>query len=296
MMRWIRLVVSAVALLSAPADAYTQTNRGAISGTVVDATGGVLPGATVTVIDAGTGAERHVTTSASGTYTVIDLEPVSYRFGAVVVRDGEESDALYIIVSGRARVLKVGDHGDEVTLGTLERGDTFGATGLLLDQPRAATVRASSQLEVLRLAKAVFRGLIARHHDIREYLELDIRLRSLRTFFLLHTPFARLPEEALASMLRAVERVDFAAGDLVIREGDPPGALYVVEDGHLRAFTDRDGERRDLAHYGTGDVFGERSLLAGTPRAASVEAITACQLLALPTAGRAYLGTIHNVL
>src|SRR5437870_9107446 len=88
---------------------------------------------------------------------VASLEPVSYRFGAVVVRDGEESDALYIIVSGRARVVKVGDHGDEVTLGTLERGDTFGATGLLLDQPRAATVRASSPLEVLRLAKAVFR-------------------------------------------------------------------------------------------------------------------------------------------
>src|SRR5207247_558369 len=68
-----------VVILSAPADAFAQTNRGTISGTVVDATGGVLPGATVTVINAGTGAERQVITSASGTYTVIDLEPVSYR-------------------------------------------------------------------------------------------------------------------------------------------------------------------------------------------------------------------------
>ena len=54
-------------------------------------------------------------------------------------------------------------------------------------------MRASTQLEVLRLDEAVFRGLIARNHEIREYLELDMRLRYLRAFFRVHTPFARLP-------------------------------------------------------------------------------------------------------
>ncbi|MEA2902280.1 MAG: ATP-binding cassette, subfamily bacterial HlyB/CyaB [Actinomycetota bacterium] len=213
---------------------------------------------------------------------VASLDQVSYRFGSVVVRDGDPSDALYVIVSGRARVVKVGDNGEEVTLDTLERGETFGAPGLLSGQPRSATVRASTQLEVLRLHEAVFRGLIARNHEIREYLELDMRLRYLRAFFRIHTPFARLPQEAMGSLLLAVERVSFGPGEVVIQEGDPPGALYVVEEGRLQAFATRDGGRQDLAHYGPGDVFGERSLLLGLPRGATVEAITDTRLLALP--------------
>ncbi|MEA2686428.1 MAG: ATP-binding cassette, subfamily bacterial HlyB/CyaB [Actinomycetota bacterium] len=215
---------------------------------------------------------------------VASLDQVSYRFGSVVVRDGDPSDALYVIVSGRARAVKAGDSGEEVTLYTLERGETFGAGGLLLGQPRSATVRASTQLEVLRLHEAVFRGLIARNHEIREYLELDMRLRSLRAFFKMHTPFARLPQEALGSLLLAVERVSLAPGEVVIREGDPPGALYVVEEGRLLASAIRDGERQELAHYGQGEVFGERSLLLGLPRGATVEAIADSQLLALPMA------------
>ena len=67
---------------------------------------------------------------------VASLDQVSYRFGSVIVRDGDPSDALYIIVSGRARVVKVGDNGEEVTLDTLERGDTVRGAGTpLRDNP-----------------------------------------------------------------------------------------------------------------------------------------------------------------
>lgn len=78
MTRSIRLMFVVMAL-TAGTSVFAQTNRGAMSGTVVDATGGVLPGATVTVINAGTSEERRVATSASGTYSVPNLEPVTYR-------------------------------------------------------------------------------------------------------------------------------------------------------------------------------------------------------------------------
>jgi hypothetical protein len=47
-----------------------QTNKGGISGTVVDANGAAVPGATVTITNLGTGQKITVTTSETGSYTV----------------------------------------------------------------------------------------------------------------------------------------------------------------------------------------------------------------------------------
>jgi hypothetical protein len=68
----------AIALLSA-FSLSAQTNRGRISGTVTDQTGGVIPSASVTVTNLGTNEGRKVTTSDSGAYSVPNLEPVTYN-------------------------------------------------------------------------------------------------------------------------------------------------------------------------------------------------------------------------
>src|ERR1051326_8295515 len=52
--------------------------------------------------------------------------PVSFPFGSVIVREGDPYDALYVLVSGQARVVKVGDHGAEVPLNSLRPGESFG--------------------------------------------------------------------------------------------------------------------------------------------------------------------------
>ncbi len=52
---------------------------GAVSGTVSDATGAVLPGATVTVIDTATDSKQVVKTNAEGRYTVGLLKPGQYK-------------------------------------------------------------------------------------------------------------------------------------------------------------------------------------------------------------------------
>ncbi len=69
-----------VAILSLGAIAlFAQTNRGGISGTITDQTQAVLPGATVTITNLGTNEVRKVKTSQEGTFSVPDLEPVTYR-------------------------------------------------------------------------------------------------------------------------------------------------------------------------------------------------------------------------
>jgi hypothetical protein len=62
----------------APTFAQTLTT-GAIAGTVVDQSGAVVPGATVTATNLGTGAVRSVVTGAAGTYELTLLDPADYR-------------------------------------------------------------------------------------------------------------------------------------------------------------------------------------------------------------------------
>ncbi len=73
-------LVSAV-ILSATL-AFSQTNRGSISGTVVDQSQAVMAGVTVTVTNQGTNEVRKVITSQTGAFVVPNLEPVSYRVEA----------------------------------------------------------------------------------------------------------------------------------------------------------------------------------------------------------------------
>ena len=82
-------------------------------------------------------------------------------------------------------------------------------------------------------------------------------------------------------MIDKLTPVTFEKGNLIIREGDNAGPLYVIEKGRARAFAGLNGRERNLAFYREGDFFGELSILNDSPRAASVEAFTDCQLLSL---------------
>jgi hypothetical protein len=72
------LLIFAVLFSAAPLQSFAQAVYGSISGTVSDKTGGVVPGATVTVINVSKGTSDTTTTNASGNYTVTHLVPDVY--------------------------------------------------------------------------------------------------------------------------------------------------------------------------------------------------------------------------
>ena len=75
--RIFSLILSAV-VLATPL-VFAQTNRGAISGTVFDQQGAVVPGAAITIVNVGTGQKFEMTSSSNGSYTMSNLDPVVYR-------------------------------------------------------------------------------------------------------------------------------------------------------------------------------------------------------------------------
>src|SRR5579864_5085798 len=79
--------VYAVVLLSLLATAFIptasgQTTFGTITGTVTDPTGALIPSVPVTVTNDDTGVTRKASTGANGVYTIVDLQPGTYKLHA----------------------------------------------------------------------------------------------------------------------------------------------------------------------------------------------------------------------
>ena len=212
------------------------------------------------------------------------LQEEHYDFGDVIVRQDEPADSFYILTRGRARALKIKPDGEEIPLGSLKPGDSFGEAALAEGGIRNASVRCSTAVDVLRIDRNDFLQLTQMVPDMRRYIELTGRNRAVQSFLYQFSNFGRLPAPALRSMIDKLAPIGYAKGSLIIREGDSAGPMYVIEKGRARVFTGVNGRERNLAFYREGDFFGELSILNGSPRAASVEAFTDCKLLSLDPA------------
>jgi ABC-type bacteriocin/lantibiotic exporter with double-glycine peptidase domain/CRP-like cAMP-binding protein len=221
------------------------------------------------------------------TLVIASFEPVSYGFGEVIVREGESADAFYVITDGLARVVRLLGDGNEVALGTLGRGDCFGETALVTGGARTATVRASRAVQALRLHASVFLGLVRAHPEVREAFEALARTHLLWDFLRRNPAFSRLSDAGFARFVAAFEPVDVEPGAIVIREGEPPGPMFVVVEGRLGVQTTEAGE---INQVGAGDVVGEASLFQDAPRRATVAALETSRLLCLPVV------TFHDLL
>ena len=209
------------------------------------------------------------------------LQEEHFDFGDVIVKQDDPADSFYVLTRGRARALKIKSDGEEIPLGVLKPGDSFGEAALAEGGKRTATVRCSTAVDVLRIARSDFLELVEQVPELRRYIEMIGRNRAVQSFLYQFSNFGRLPAPALRSMIDKLTPIGVAKGSLIIREGEAAGPLYVIEKGRARAFTGVNGRELNLAFYREGDFFGELSILNGAPRAASVEAFTDCQLFAL---------------
>jgi len=79
---WLRATLTALTLLCVASPALAQFDRGAISGTIVDQQGGVVPGVNVTAVHVQTQQSRTTTTDTSGFFTFAQLTPGVYDVSA----------------------------------------------------------------------------------------------------------------------------------------------------------------------------------------------------------------------
>jgi CRP-like cAMP-binding protein len=103
----------------------------------------------------------------------------SYPKGSVILFQDDPGDSLFVLRSGRVKVVLIGEDGREVILGVLEPGAHFGELALIDDQPRSAHVIAMEDANLLILRREDFRRRVEANPSVAWALltELSRRLR-----------------------------------------------------------------------------------------------------------------------
>ena len=102
-----------------------------------------------------------------------------FKRGEVIVEQGEKSNTLFIILTGRVRVVTSDKRGREVILATLQPGDYIGEMSLIDNEPHSANCRAEVQTDMLVLGRAEFARCLPEHSSL-SYAILRGLVRRLR--------------------------------------------------------------------------------------------------------------------
>jgi CRP/FNR family transcriptional regulator, cyclic AMP receptor protein len=118
--------------------------------------------------------------------TVVSRKSVTRS--TMVMAAGDATDSLYIVLSGRLKVMMSDAEGKEVILAILGPGEFFGEMGLIDDEPRSASVVALEACELLGITKRDFKKALADNFEmtmavmrglVRRLREADRKIGSL---------------------------------------------------------------------------------------------------------------------
>jgi CRP-like cAMP-binding protein len=205
----------------------------------------------------------------------------------LVYAEGTPGDALYIIEAGQIRIVSDAENEREV-FAHLQAGDFFGEMALLTGKSRSSAARAETNTNLWMLYRSDFDELLVQYPAISLALSrtLSERLaqadqrfveRHLRRMSLL----VGLSSKQLEDVSARLRPVKYRSGEVILTEGTPGDVMYLIEWGRVEVLSRADGRSRILAVLGEGDFFGEMALLTGSPRSATVRAVTDVDLLAL---------------
>lgn len=112
----------------------------------------------------------------------------SFPKNTLIICEGEQSDSLYLILSGKVKVFLSDEEGKEVTLNMQGSGEYFGELAILDEAPRSASVMTVDETKLAILSKVAFDKCMEEHPGIalvvmrglaRRLRELTENVRSL---------------------------------------------------------------------------------------------------------------------
>lgn len=213
--------------------------------------------------------------------------------GERIIEQGDEdsADCMFVVEQGSMNCFKKLND-EEKLVKVCEEGAAFGELALLYNCPRAASVVAAKDTNVLwRLDRETFNHIVRdaaqkRRERYDEFLKKVPILDTLETYERLQ-------------MCDALQSETFPAGAKIVQQGEPGDKFYILEDGEataLKAYT-KDSPPQEVLTYKAGGYFGELALLNNETRAATVLAKTECRVCSLTgTVFKHLLGPLEEIL
>jgi cAMP-dependent protein kinase regulator len=202
----------------------------------------------------------------------------------LLVEQGAEGDAVFLVVCGWARVVHRERTGEEVTLRRLAPGSVVGEVALVTRAPRVASIRSDTGLMVLRLSRDTLEELSAKEPGLADELVAFCQQKMIANLLDASPLFNRLGEGEREAALRAFDRRVVGAGEVLIRQGEPSPGLFLVVAGQAEVLRtdEKTGQVVRLAQLGPAEAFGEMSLLLKRPATATVQMVYDSAVLMLP--------------
>lgn len=204
------------------------------------------------------------------------LQYVQRKAGTPLFQRGDRSLALYYLLDGSVWL------GEEAVRRTLQAGSLEACHALNEMQPQQEAVGALTDVTLFALERGLLERLlgwsqsaeykvISLHGGADEEDHQDDWLAKL-----LRTPlFGRLPPSHLHALLARFEFIEVAAGETVVRYGEPGEHFYVLKEGRAAVTLPSSYQQETRQELQPGDFFGEEALVSGAVRAATVTMLEA---------------------
>ena len=203
--------------------------------------------------------------------------------GRLLFKQGDTDKRTFYLVAGHLE-LRV----DDRTVGTIRAGTPEARAALAPGLPRKFTARAGTDLQYIMIESDLLDVLITwdqtGHYEVAELNSDSLGVTGDWMTTLLQTKaFHRIPPANIQAIFMRMQRLNYRARDVVIKQGAEGDYFYVVVAGKCTVTreTPLNKEGIKLAELGPGDSFGEEALIAEAKRNATVTMATDGTLMRL---------------
>ena len=247
----------------------------------------------------------------------------------VLFREGQQGDAMVVVVEGELVVLSEEIDGQTTELARMRVGDIVGEMSALDPAPRSATVKAVGAVSVYVLDRTMLGAVMTNAPSLYASLlggigravtsRLEQTNKRIREEAFRHLPVIESPtvwmEEAQGrrasdlidashleplegftaderrALLKSSPLVAFDHGEILCAEGRPGHCCFIVGGGELEVLRHAGEQEHLLAVMGPGSVVGQLALLHDTPRSATLRARGGVWVVAI---GRGHFNRLIN--
>ncbi|KFZ50760.1 cAMP-dependent protein kinase type I-alpha regulatory subunit, partial [Podiceps cristatus] len=195
--------------------------------------------------------------------------PVTYIAGETVIQQGkcDEGDNFYVVDQGEMDVYVNSEWATSVG-----EGGSFGELALIYGTPRAATVKAKTNVKLWGIDRDSYRRILMASIFLAD---VTLRKRKMYEEFLSKVSILEsLDKWERLTVADALEPVQFEDGQKIVVQGEPGDEFFIILEG-TAAVLQRRSENEEFVEVGRlapSDYFGEIALLMNRPRAATVVA------------------------
>jgi CRP-like cAMP-binding protein len=206
------------------------------------------------------------------------LELMSLDRGDVLFREGEPSDALYVVVEGELSVQNEGP--PRVEMARLGPSSFIGEVALITDQPRSATAVVARPSEILKIDRGTLSRVLASHGEVLTAVLRFVRDRLVDRWTRTSPLFRPFDDTARAELASKFRFLEIEPNTKLLAANAKPDGLYIALAGKFQVV--RAGAV--VATLGPGDLIGEAALLSGGAFRSDVIARGKSLALCLPAA------------